>query len=208
MCASTNQYLFDSMAKCKEDEAEQADLFGVRGDMVVSGDTAVRPNGRVVPWCGPGHPSDHSRDALICELSQLGDVLFCNPTYSNIGPFATRLVRYVQAGDNRWGILLVKSSQATAWFTKVHRHASAIWTFSSRLKHLRQRFDGMERVHVGGSNIESTLLIFSSRGPDLLGPRYGVLDGSTFEPVTSAGKVLWSCVGPKDGREAVGGGLL
>lgn len=197
MCAATNQHLYDECRRKGSEDSPQADLFGRDPAVVVLGDTAIRPNGRRVPWCGPGHPNEEMRDALTSDLSALGARPYCNPTYSNIGPFADRMVDYVMDDPERWGFLLVKSAHATAWFSRVHRWASAMWTFSKRLAHLQQRFDGLARIHVGGSNIESTLLIFSGRGPDVLGPRYGVLDGDTFEPVTKEGRDLWRCMGPK-----------
>lgn len=108
-----------------------------------------------------------NRDALSSEW--IG-VLFCNPPYSQIGPWVDKAIQSAESGATV--VMLIPSPNGESYHAKALRHAKRLILINGRLSFINS--DGKP---VSGNNRGSCLYVFAP-GPDQGCAHLSVIDRS------------------------------
>lgn len=106
--------------------------------------------------------NNHLCDAYFTEendaLKQLwGDVNWCNPPYSNIGPWVLKAMQ--QATINRTTVMLLPSDTSVRWFRDAFHTSGAVRFISGRISFINEETG----EPVSGNNKGSVLFIWDNK---------------------------------------------
>lgn len=82
---------------------------------------------RASVWCALDHPIEEQRNGLAYDWS--GQSVFCNPPYSNVLPWATKLAEH----EGPW-CALVKLDPTTRWWATLMSANPQVAPFRKRIK--------------------------------------------------------------------------
>lgn len=117
-------------------------------------------------WCGPDKANDYMRDGLTFpahDYREICHTLYCNPGFSNIGPWCEHVRRETWAGFPL-GIMMVLVSPSTAWWNEWAMKADEIIMLTPRVQFVPP--PGVKP----SSNSKDNCLLLYRHGPKLINP--------------------------------------